>query len=150
MAETVDRSPWRPLGSVAHPIYAALLPIPIICFVGALASDLVYTGNPDMMWIDFSSWLLLVGLVSGGLAGVVLIIDMVRLGQSRRRALVTHFVLLLAALVVEVFNSFIHARDGWTAVVPTGLTLSAIAVLLCLVAGWRWQSARYGHTGADR
>ncbi len=150
MAETIDRSPWRPLGRPEHPIYAALLPIPIICFVGALASDIVYTGNPDMMWIDFSSWLLLVGLVGGGLAGLVLIIEMVRLGQSRTRALVTHFVLLMAAWVVEIFNSFIHARDGWTAVVPAGVTLSAIAVLLSLVAGWFWQSARYAHAGDIR
>jgi uncharacterized membrane protein len=45
--------------------------------------------------------------------------------------------------VVEVFNSLVHARDGWTAVVPAGLTLSAIATVLSLVAGWYWQSARY-------
>ncbi len=143
MADVLNRSSGTPLGSLAHPVYSALLPIPIICFIGALASDLAYVGNPDMMWIDFSSWLLLVGLVAGGFAGLVLIIDMVRLGQGRSPALFLHFGLLLAAWVVEVFNSLVHARDGWTAVVPAGLTLSAIATVLSLVAGWYWQSARY-------
>ncbi len=147
MTDTIVRSPRHMLGSEAHPLYAMLLPIPVICFVGALASDLAYVANPDMMWIDFSSWLLLAGLTGGGLAGLVLIIDMVRLGRDRPGALVTHFALLLAAWAVEVFNSLIHARDGWTAIVPTGITLSALAAVLSLGAGWFWQSARYARTG---
>ena len=138
------------LGTANHPIFPALLPVVIVCFVGVLATDAVYVGNPDMMWIDFSSWLLLAGLVFGGLAGVVLIIDMVRLGGERRRALLPHFVLLFAAWVVEVFNSFVHARDGWTAVVPAGITLSAIAAILALSTGWVWQAARNTVVGGVR
>jgi uncharacterized membrane protein len=91
------------------------------------------------MWLDFSSWLLLAGLIGGGVAGVLLIVELVR--AKDRRALLPHFLLLLAAWVVEVFNSFIHARDGWTAVVPAGLSLSIVASVLGLLAGWAWQSA---------
>jgi uncharacterized membrane protein len=80
-------------------------------------------------------------LIGGGFAGLVLIIEMVRAGQARRGALTSHFLFLFAAWIVEIFNSFIHARDGWTAVVPTGLTLPIIAVVLSLLAGWFWQSA---------
>jgi hypothetical protein len=43
-------------------------------------------------------------------------------------------VLFFAALVVELFNMFIHTRDGWTAVVPTGMTLSILGVVLALAA----------------
>jgi uncharacterized membrane protein len=139
MARSVNPNPVRLLGPRAHPLYPALLPIPVICFVGALITDLAYIVSTEMMWLDFSSWLLLVGLIGGGAAGALLIVELVR--AHDRRALLPHFLFLLAAWVVEVFNSFIHARDGWTAVVPTGLSLSVIATVLSLLAGWLWQSA---------
>jgi uncharacterized membrane protein len=124
-----------------HPLYPVLLPIPIICFVGALLTDLAYVSSAEMMWLDFSSWLLLAGLIGGGVAGVLLIVEVAR--ARDRRALSAHFLLLLASWVAEIFNSFIHARDGWTAVVPAGLLLSILATVLALLAGWFWQSAHY-------
>ncbi|MBD8679860.1 DUF2231 domain-containing protein [Sphingomonas sp. CFBP 13720] len=139
MAKSVNPAPIRLVGHRAHPLYPALLPVPIVCFVGALITDLAYIASAEMMWLDFSSWLLLAGLIGGGVAGVLLIVELVR--AKDRRALLPHFLLLLAAWVVEVFNSFIHARDGWTAVVPAGLSLSIVASVLGLLAGWAWQSA---------
>lgn len=140
MATSPVKTSERLIGPRAHPIYPALLPIPILCFVGALITDLAYVASAEMMWLDFSSWLLLAGLIGGGIAGVVLIAELVR--ARDRRALLPHFLFLLAAWLVEVLNSFIHARDGWTAVMPTGLALSIVASLLALIAGWFWQSAR--------
>jgi uncharacterized membrane protein len=139
MAGSAASTSVRLVGPKAHPLYSALLPIPIICFAGALITDLAYIASAEMMWLDFSSWLLLAGLIGGGFAGALLIVELVR--AHGRRALLPHFFLLLAAWVVEVFNSFIHARDGWTAVVPTGLALSIVATVLSLLAGWFWQSA---------
>jgi len=43
--------------------------------------------------------------------------------------------LLLAVFVLALFNAFIHSRDAWTSVVPTGLTLSAVTFVVILVAG---------------
>jgi uncharacterized membrane protein len=140
----------RPLGIAGHALYPMLLPIPILCFLGALVTDLTYARMPEMMWLDFSSWLLLAGLIGGGLAGLVLIVELVRAGRGRSGALSLHFVLLLSAWIVEVFNSFIHARDGWSAVVPTGLALSVLAAILSLLAGWFWQSARLRLVGEAR
>jgi len=140
MAENAARMARAPLAVIGHPIYPALLPIPIICFIGALITDLAYTRAPDMMWIDFSSWLLLAGLIGGGFAAIALIIEMVRARTARRGILSVHFILFVSAMVVEILNSFIHARDGWTAVVPTGLALSILATVLALAAGWTWQS----------
>ena len=145
MALSAARPAARLLGPKAHPLYPALLPIPIICFVGVLITDLAYVASAQMMWLDFSTWLLLAGLIGGGVAGVLLIVELVR-ARDRRRAFSAHFLVLLAAWIVEVFNSFIHARDGWTAVVPTGLFLSVAAAVLALIAGWFWQSA-YHRTG---
>lgn len=139
MARSSTPAPVRLVGLAAHPLYPALLPIPIICFAGALITDLAYIASTEMMWLDFSSWLLLAGLIGGGLAGALLIIELIR--SHNRRALVPHLACLFAAWVIAVFNSFIHARDGWTAVVPTGLSLSIAATVLGVLAGWFWQSA---------
>jgi uncharacterized membrane protein len=142
MAQRIDRAARSPVAVAGHPLYSALLPVPIVCFIGALITDAVYSVAPDIMWLDFSSWLLLAGLIGGGVAGLVLIVEIIRAGRGRPPALSAHFLLLLAAWVVALFNSFIHARDGWTAVVPTGILLSAAAALLSLLAGWFWQTAR--------
>jgi uncharacterized membrane protein len=43
-----------------------------------------------------------------------------------------------AGVLVSLVNVFVHSRDGYTAVVPTGLMLSVVAVailLLCTVTG---------------
>lgn len=126
-----------------HPIYPMLLPVPITFFTGALVTDLAYRGTAQMLWQDFSIWLITAGLLVGALAALVLLIDSLSAGSVRRNtAGRTHLLLFYAALIVELFNAFIHSRDGWTAVVPTGLTLSIIGTLLVLVSGWLWQSAR--------
>jgi uncharacterized membrane protein len=147
MAEGISRTARPALGIGGHPIYSALLPVSITCFIGALVTDVVYSRAPDMMWLNFSSWLLLAGLIVGGVAGVVLIVELLR-GRARgNQGFQAHALFFLAAWVTEVFNSFIHARDGWTAVVPAGLVLSALAVVFSLLAGWFWQSASRTHTG---
>jgi uncharacterized membrane protein len=45
-----------------------------------------------------------------------------------------HLALFYLALIVELFNAFVHTVDGWTAVVPTGMTLSIIGAMLALAA----------------
>jgi uncharacterized membrane protein len=129
----------RPISIARHPITAMLLPIPIICFTGALLTDLSYQcSGGNLLWVNFSSWLIAAGLLFGALAGIFLLIDFFRL---RRRW--APFGLLLAALVVELVNSLVHARDGWTAVVPLGLILSIVGVVLILLGGWLSRSMRY-------
>lgn len=95
-----------------------------------------------MLWLDFSSWLIAAGLLFGAIAGLLLLIDAVR-----RAAGWMGFALLMAAWVVELINSLVHARDGWTAVVPLGLTLSVIAVVLVLVGGWLAHPTHHRHQG---
>ena len=40
------------------------------------------------------------------------------------------------AFVLALINAFVHSRDGYTAVVPTGLTLSAAVVVILLFTSW--------------
>jgi uncharacterized membrane protein len=42
----------------------------------------------------------------------------------------------LTAVVLSVVNFIVHMRDGAMAVIPAGITLSAIVVLLLLFNGW--------------
>jgi len=137
MAESAVPQSARAIAIVRHPIYALLLPIPVVCFIGTLLTDFTYVqSGGNLIWLAFSSWLLLAGLLFGGLAAIVLLIDFIRSPAARRPVGWVHLLLFYAALLVELFSVFIHERDGWTAVMPIGLTLSAIGAVLILIAAW--------------
>jgi len=124
----------RPIAIARHPISSVVLPIPVVCFVGALLTDIAYVkSGGDLLWVNFSSWLIAVGLLSGVLAGVVLLVDNFR-GATVHGG--RPFLALVAAWVAELVSSFVHTRDGWTAVMPLGLTLSILGAILILAAGW--------------
>ncbi|MGL1797797.1 hypothetical protein ACSTIM_23435, partial [Vibrio parahaemolyticus] len=40
--------------------------------------------------------------------------------------------ILVIALGVALVDNFVHARDGWTSIVPSGLILSSITVALMI------------------
>ena len=56
---THPRSTARIFG---HPVHAMLVPFPVVCFIGALLTDIAYAQTADMMWTNFSAWLLAVGV----------------------------------------------------------------------------------------
>jgi uncharacterized membrane protein len=141
-----DAYPKSTASIAGHPIHPMLVPIPIAGFVGALLTDLVYAATADMQWAVFSSWLLVVGLVGAGLAATAGLIDF--LGERRIRRLRPawiHAVGNVAAVLVALVNAFVHSRDGWTSVVPTGLLLSIVTVLILLVTGWNGWEMVYRH-----
>jgi uncharacterized membrane protein len=126
------RSVSRPISVARHPISSMLLPVPIVCFIGALLTDLSYVNSGgNFLWLNFSSWLIAAGLAFGVLALLILLIDGLRGASSW-----LSFGLIAGAWVVEFLNALIHARDGWTAVVPLGMTLSILGALLVLTGGW--------------
>src|SRR5689334_5241769 len=53
-----------------HPIHPMLVPFPIVCFVGTLITDLAYWFTEEVMWADFSAWLVTVGVITGFLAAI--------------------------------------------------------------------------------
>ena len=144
MADTAPERTALRTGSARHPLTPILLPVPIVCFVGALLTDLVYDNSGgNLLWVNFSSWLLAAGLLFAGITIVLWAIDLARLPELRSGDGWAGFALLIAAWVVELINSFVHARDGWTAVVPLGLALSAIGALQILAVGLLWHETRY-------
>ena len=137
MDQAVPSASARPLSIMRHPLCSMLLPVPVVCFLGALLTDIAYLNSGgNIVWLDFSNWLLLAGLVFGVLAAIVVLIDVLRGRGFRAGGGWVQLVVLCAALLVELFNSFVHDRDGWTAVAGTGILLSIVGALLVLVAGW--------------
>jgi uncharacterized membrane protein len=143
----------RPTARVAgHPIHPMLVPVPIVCFIGALVTDIAYAASGQMMWSDFSAWLIVVGLIVGVLAGIAGLTDFLgnRLVRVQTPAW-PHMLGNMLVLVLSFFNALIHSRDAWTSVVPTGLILSAIVVLVLPVTGWLGWSMVYHHgVGVER
>ncbi|HEX6741671.1 MAG TPA: DUF2231 domain-containing protein [Sphingomicrobium sp.] len=137
MAETMAGPLVRPIAIVRHPIYSMLLPVPVVCFIGALLADITYLeSGGNLIWLSFASWFLFFGLLFGALAALILLIDLFRSPGLRRGTGLAHLLLFYLALFVELWNILVHERDGWTAVMGLGLTLSIVGVVLILIAGW--------------
>ena len=144
----LPRSTARVFG---HPLHPMLVPFPIVGFIGALATDIAYARTANVQWSNFSIWLITAGLVMGGLAAATGMIDYLGDGRVRAQKPATpHMLLNIAVYVLELFNAFVHSRDGWTAVVPTGLALSAVSVVLLGFSAWLGGSLVYTHGVAVR
>lgn len=129
-----------------HPLHPMLVSFPIVCFVGTLITDIAYWQTAEMMWADFSAWLLAAGLVMGVLAALAGLIDF--LGNREIRKIPEAWVHLAGnamVLILAFFNSLVHTRDAWTSVVPSGLILSALTVALLLLTGWMGWAMVYRH-----
>jgi uncharacterized membrane protein len=119
-----------------HPIHGVLSAFPLAFFTGALVTDLIYANSTQIQWANFSVWQITFGLVMGVAAAVVGIVDaVVHRHQSRRRPW-RHTLATGLMMIIALFNAFIHSRDAWTSVVPTGLILSAITALLAWISAW--------------
>lgn len=129
-----------------HPIHPMLVPIPIACFIGTLLTDIAYVASAEIMWANFSAWLLLVGVIFGVLAAIAGLTDFIgnRLVRAQPPAW-PHLIGNVVALVLAIFSMMIHMRDGWTSVWPTGLVLSAITVLILPITGWLGWALVYRH-----
>jgi uncharacterized membrane protein len=90
-----------------------------------------YWRTSDIQWADFSAWRLAIGMILGCLSLIVELIHIFSRRQLASRGWWGVGVLVIA-LAIALANNFIHARDGWTSVVPSGLILSVITVALMM------------------
>jgi uncharacterized membrane protein len=118
-----------------RPIHKMLVSFSAAYFAGALVTDLVYWQIPDVLWERFSIWLIAAGLIMAGLAAVAYVIDL-----AGRRQIDTpawpRVVGYALAVLLSLMNAFVHSRDGYTAVVPTGLMLSGLVIVVLLLTAW--------------
>lgn len=135
-----------------RPIHAMLAQFPNVCFTLTLLTDILYWRTSHLMWQEFSSWLLLFGLVVGGLALVAGLVDFLSRRAVRTPAPAWPHALGGAAVLALAFlNALIHAGDGWTAVVPWGLVLSAVTVVVMIATEWTGRALVFVHAvGVNR
>jgi len=98
-------------------------------FAGALVTDLVYWQIPDVLWERFSIWLIAAGLIMAGLATVAYAIDLAS-GRQIDRPAWPRAIGYAVAVLLALMNAFVHSRDGYTAVVPSGLMLSSLVIVV--------------------
>jgi uncharacterized membrane protein len=143
----VARENHRSTARIAgHPIHPMLVPFPIAFFVGTLLTDLTYWWTADMMWADFSAWLVTIGVIMGWLAALAGLIDFLGNRLIREQAPAwPHAIGNAVVLVLATLNMMMHTRDAWTSMFPWGLVLSAAVVLILLFTGWWGWSMVYRH-----
>jgi uncharacterized membrane protein len=123
-----------------------LVSIPITCFVGTLVTDIAYAETANMQWANMSAWLLTAGLIVALLAVIAGLVDFLGDRRIRKlRAVWIHAIGNAIALILAIVNAFIHSRDAYTSVVPTGLILSSVTVLIMLVTAWMGGELVYRH-----
>jgi uncharacterized membrane protein len=122
----------RPRG---RPIHKILVSFSAAYFAGALVTDLVYWQIPDVLWERFSIWLITAGLIMAGLAAIAYVIDFAA-GRRIDRPAWPRVVGYTVAVLLSLMNAFVHSRDGYTAVVPTGLMLSGLVIVVLLLTAW--------------
>ena len=129
MRDAGFRPARRPRG---RPIHRMLVSFSAAYFTGALVTDLIYWQMPDVMWERFSIWLITAGLIMAGLATVAYVIDLAARRRIDRPAWPRAIGYAIAVLLA-LTNAFVHSRDAYTAVVPTGLMLSALVVIVLVL-----------------
>jgi uncharacterized membrane protein len=126
------RSTAKPRG---RPLHRILVSFSAAYFAGALVTDLVYWQTPDVLWERFSIWLIAAGLIMAGLATIAYVIDLAG-GRQIDRPSWPRVVGYALATLLSLINAFVHSRDGYTAVVPTGLMLSGLVIVVLLLTAW--------------
>lgn len=123
------------VGYVSRPLHSFFVSLGGTLLMAAFVTDYMYSSNSLMQWANFSAWLITGGLVLALVSAIVLLIEVV---FRRHRAIRWFdFTLLAVAALLSIANVFIHTRDAWTSVVPSGITLSAIVAVLLLITGLR-------------
>jgi len=129
---------------VRPPLHPTFVSFPITCIGGTLLTDIAYWQTAEMMWADFSAWLIAAGVILGWLAAIIGIVDLA--GHRYATAPMPPWVYAignLVALILATVNMLVHTHDAWTSVVPWGLGLSAATVIVLLFTTWIGWTALY-------
>jgi uncharacterized membrane protein len=129
-----------------HPIHPMLIPFPVAFFVATLVCDVVFWRNGNATVATTSTWLLGAGLVMAALAAVAGLADV--LGDPRIRALNDAWLHAggnILIVLIELSNWYARYSEGTSAIIPTGLILSVIAVAGLLFTGWKGWEMVYRH-----
>ena len=130
-----------------HPLHPMLIPFPLVLFLSALVTDIVYVASGDVAWASGSRWLLAGGLATSVLAGATGLMDF--FGDARIRKIGkawSHMVGNLVVVALEALNFILRLGDDPGRVIsPVGLIISAVAAAILAFTGWAGAELVYRH-----
>jgi len=110
-------------------LFSLLNPIPFGFFVGALIFDAIYLNSAEVMWGKAAAWLITFGLLLAIVPRLINLFTVWRRNGTATRIDRIDFFLNLVAVVLAIWNAFVHSRDAYAVAVP-GTILSALTVAL--------------------
>ncbi|MCC3731509.1 DUF2231 domain-containing protein [Rouxiella badensis] len=120
--------------ALAAGFVSLLDPLPIGFFTAAWIFDIIYIYSSEIAWTQAASWLIVFGLLIAIIPRLINLVQVwVGTSYPQSSAVKLHFWASALAIILSIFNAFIHSRDAF-AVVPAGVTLSSLVVLLLLIA----------------
>lgn len=147
-----DEKEYRDTGIIStvaiagHPLHPAIVLFPIAFLTGALGSDLGYWLTKDPFWARGSLWLIGVGLLTGVLAAISGFMDFLKIKRVRdRSAGWLHMAANVLVMVLSAISFLMRLGDPATAILPWGLTISAIVGTLLGISGWLGGELTFRH-----
>jgi uncharacterized membrane protein len=120
-----------------HPIHAMLVSFPIALTVCTLGADGFYWWTGDPFWARAALWSTGMAFLAGLLAGLSGTFELLAVPGIRARASSwTHFVVAMTLLSLLGVNWGYRLEGYEQALLPFGLSLSAVATVFAIVAGW--------------
>ena len=134
-----------------HPIHPMTVMFPVVLFIATLFCDILFATTGELFWATVGLLTLGLGILTAAVAAIFGLIDY--FGDSRIRTLRSanhHLIANALVVVIEILNWSWRFTGGPSAIAPTGLILSAVAVLLLGYSGWKGASLVYRHgVGVD-
>lgn len=129
-----------------HPIHPLLIPFPIVSFIGALVTDVMWLTTGEGGWATASNWLLGIGLFTAALAAAAGLTDY--LGDDRVRkigAATKHMIANIIVVTLEAVNLVIRLTSETDQIGNLGVWLSLASVVILTYSGWLGGELVYRH-----
>lgn len=144
------RKPIRSRMSIkGHPIHPMLIHFPVAFLLGLVGADLAYLYTADLFWVRVGLWLAGLGSLSGWLAGLAGLVDLIFVRHIRNLAIAwIHALLAVMTLSLASFNWLLRFDDsGFN---PWGLYISLLTAALLTGTSVMGGQMVYGHAvGVD-
>lgn len=144
--QMVDENPRSTAKIGGHPLHPMLVPFPIVSFIGALVTDVMWLTTGEGGWATASSWLLGIGLATALLAAAAGMADY--LGDERVRrigAATRHMIANVIVVTLEAVNFVVRLTGGSESISGLGVWLSLASVAILAYSGWLGGELVYRH-----